>query len=71
MLALCIAAVASSCTDGDGSLNLNGALVAMGHLPETELCPGFIHYVATIEEGDGTRRRCHVSCACSSPMTCR
>ena len=44
MLALCIAAVASPCTDGD--LNLNGALVAMGHLPETELCPGFIHYPA-------------------------
>ena len=50
MLALCIAAVASSCTDGD--LQLNGVLVAKGERPEIELCPGFIHYVATLEEGD-------------------
>ena len=51
MLGLCIAAVTSSCTDG--SLNLNGVLVAKGERPEIELCPGFIHYVATLEEGDG------------------
>ena len=42
MLALCIAAVAGSCTDGD--LNLKGVLVAKGERPEIELCPGFIHY---------------------------
>ena len=51
MLALCITAVASSCTDG--ALNLNGILVSKGERPEIELCPGFIHYVATLEEGDG------------------
>ena len=51
MLSLCIAAVASSCTDGD--LNLKGVLVAKGERPEIELCPGFIHYVATLEDGDG------------------
>ena len=55
MLALCIAMLASTCTDGDGDLNLNGVLVAKGERPEIELCPGFIHYVATLEEASRSR----------------